>query len=262
MAAERKQDRELGEVRRVAAGTTAALRRVAALLAAAEERAGELWLGGGRLRAGRLRSEVAQVLAGWPGGALEQPEGNILAAGRDAAVPHSTGEDERVLRAGEAIVVDLFPRGHLFADCTRTFCVGEPPEALRAAHTAVRAALERAKAAARSGVHGWDLQEAACRAFEAAGWPTLLSSPETTAGYVHGLGHGVGYELHEQPSFRKAAGPEGVLAEGDVFTLEPGLDDPPAGWGVRLEDLVALGPGGALELLTALPYDLDPRAWG
>lgn len=257
----RKQDWELGEVRRVAAGTAAAFRAVAGRLSEATARNGELWRGGERLTAGRLRSEVARVLAGWPGGALEQPGGNILAAGRDAAVPHSTGDDERVLRPGEAVVVDLFPRGRLFADCTRTFCAGEPPEALRTAHAAVRAALERAKAAARPGVRGWDLQEAGCRAFEAAGWPTLLSSPETTTGYVHGLGHGVGYELHEQPSFREAAGPEGVLAEGDVFTLEPGLYDPSAGWGVRLEDLVALGPGGALEVLTPLPYDLDPRAW-
>ena len=257
----RKQDWELGEVRRVAAGTVAAFQAVAALLAAAEERNGELWLGGERLTAGRLRGEAARVLAGWPGGALEQPEGNILAAGRDAGIPHSTGDDERVLRPGEAVVVDLFPRGRLFADCTRTFCAGEPPEALRAAHAAVRATLERAKAAARPGVRGWDLQEAACQTFEAAGWPTPLSSPETTVGYVHGLGHGVGYDLHEQPSFRKAAGPEGVLAEGDVFTLEPGLYDPSSGWGVRLEDLLALGPGGALEVLTPLPYDLDPRAW-
>jgi Xaa-Pro aminopeptidase len=51
-----------------------------------------------------------------------------------------------------------------------------------------------------------------------------------------------------------------VLRQGDVFTLEPGLYDPAAGWGVRLEDLVYLGSGG-LEDLTPLPYDLDPRAW-
>ena len=257
----RKRDWELEEMRRVAAGTAAALRAVAALLAAAPERDGELRLGGEPLTAGCLRAEAARTLAGWPGGALEQPEGNIVAAGGEAAVPHTTGASGRVLRAGEAIVVDLFPRGGLFADCTRTFCAGEPPEALRRAHAAVRQVLARARAAVRPGVRGWDLQETTCRAFEAAGWRTQLSDPQTTHGYVHGLGHGVGYELHEQPSFRKAAGPEGVLAEGDVFTLEPGLYDPSGGWGVRLEDLVALGPGGALEVLTPLPYALDPRAW-
>ncbi|HEX9668878.1 MAG TPA: hypothetical protein VGC93_05280, partial [Thermoanaerobaculia bacterium] len=75
----RKRDWELEEMRRVAAGTAAALRAVAALLAAAAERDGELRLGGEPLTAGRLRAEAARTLAGWPGGALEQPEGNIVA---------------------------------------------------------------------------------------------------------------------------------------------------------------------------------------
>ena len=89
----------------------------------------------------------------------------------------------------------------------------------------------------------------------------MVREPATTTGYVHGLGHGVGFELHEYPSFRREAGEEGVLEVGDLLTLEPGLYDPEAGWGVRLEDLVYLGPDGP-ESLTPLPYDLDPRAWG
>ena len=87
-----------------------------------------------------------------------------------------------------------------------------------------------------------------------------MSHPGTTRGYVHGLGHGVGFELHEYPSFRRHAGPEGVLAAGDVITLEPGLYEPEQGFGVRLEDLVALVADGS-ENLTPLPYELDPRAW-
>jgi Xaa-Pro aminopeptidase len=80
-------------------------------------------------------------------------------------------------------------------------------------------------------------------------------------GYVHNLGHGVGFELHEAPTFRKANGAEGVLRTGDVFTLEPGLYDAEAGYAIRFEDLCALTEDG-LENLTPLPYDLDPRAWG
>ncbi len=110
------------------------------------------------------------------------------------------------------------------------------------------------------GARGWDLQEAVCLTFEEAGYATPLRQPGTTTGYVHNLGHGIGYELHELPIFRKVAGAEGVLAEGDVFTLEPGLYDPAAGYGVRLEDLCYLGADG-LEVLTPLPYDLDPRRW-
>ena len=72
----------------------------------------------------------------------------------------------------------------------------------------------------------------------------------------------VGFDLQEFPTFKKASGAEGVLREGDVFTIEPGLYEPApgdgqTGWGVRIEDLVHLGPDG-LESLTPLPYEFDP----
>ncbi len=259
----RKTEDELAEVRAAAGGASAALRRLAALLAQAEPRTGELWLGGERLRTRRLRAEVAVVLAGL---GLEQPEGNLLVAGGEGAVPHNTGADDRVLRQGESLVVDLFPKGRLFADTTRTFCVGKPSPALAAAHAAVRSVLEEAHRRVVPGVTGVVLQQAACAAFEAAGYPTIDKSPGTERGYVHGLGHGVGFELHELPSFRAATsspfdGHE-VLAPGDVLTLEPGLYDAAADYAVRLEDLCAVRADGTLENLTPLPYALDPRAWG
>jgi Xaa-Pro aminopeptidase len=256
-ARRRKAAWEVRELRRAAQGTIAALRRVAALLAGAGVRRGELWVGGERLRPARLRREIGAELAAR---GLEQPEGAIVAAGRESAVPHNQGDPERPLRAGEAIVVDLFPRGLLFADCTRTFCVGEPPDSLRVAHAAVEATLRRARAAARPGASAWALQESVCRGLSRRGYATPISHPGTVTGYVHGLGHGVGHELHEYPSFRREAGEEGVLRAGDVFTLEPGLYDPGAGWGVRLEDLCRLA-GERLEVLTPLPYSLDPRPY-
>jgi Xaa-Pro aminopeptidase len=231
--------------------------------AAALPAGGELWLDGSPLTVGRLRTEAARLLADR---GVEQPHGNILAPGGEGGVPHSAGSDGRPLRAGEPLIVDLFPRGAwherppIFADCTRTLCAGEPPPAVARAHAAVLRALAAARALAVPGARGWDLQEAVCLTFEEAGYATPLRQPGTTTGYVHNLGHGIGYELHELPIFRKVAGAEGVLAEGDVFTLEPGLYDPAAGWGVRLEDLCYLGPDG-LEVLTPLPYDLDPRRW-
>lgn len=256
-----KSAAQLAGIRRTAAGACRAMRDVAARLAAASaDRSGgdgELRLGGEPLTAGRLRSAIARSLAE---DGLEQPAGNIVSAGRDAGVPHTAGPDERTLRGGEPVIVDLYPRGTLFADCTRTFCVGRPSEPLAAAHAAVREALAAARGEAGAGVRGWTLQESACRRLGERGWPTAISDPESTRGYVHNLGHGVGFELHEDPSFRRHAGAEGVLREGDVFTLEPGLYDPEGGWGVRLEDLCHLGPDG-LEVLTPLPYELDPRAW-
>ncbi len=242
----------------MAAATVAAFYRVAELLGATSARGSELWLSGERLTAGRLRAEVATLLAGYE---LQQPEGNIVSGGADSAVPHTRGAGDRVLRAGESLIVDLFPRGRLFADCTRTFCVGEPPAALTAAHATVFEALADAYRRAAAGVAGWDLQTRTCARFEEAGYATVLGDPETVRGYVHGLGHGVGYELHELPSFRRAAPePEGTLQTDDLFTLEPGLYDPEAGWGLRLEDLCWLGPSG-VENLTPAPYALDPRAW-
>jgi Xaa-Pro aminopeptidase len=271
----RKTAGELAAIRQAAAAAMDVLRAVAGCLAAARPAApaatapqaaarnAELELEGRPLTVGRLRALAARLMTEH---GVEQPRGNILAPGDEAGVPHSAGSDGRVLCAGEPLIVDLFPRGAwrdrppLYADCTRTLCAGEPPAQVVRAHGALVRALAAARSLAVPGARGWDLQEAVCRQLEAAGYATPLNHPGTTTGYVHNLGHGIGYELHELPIFRKVAGAEGVLAEGDVFTLEPGLYDPAAGYGVRLEDLCHLGPGG-LEVLTPLPYDLDPRQW-
>lgn len=257
-----KRDHELAAIRAAAAGTVAAFRRVAEMLAASERgQRSLLQLNSEPLTVSRVRAEVFRVLSGH---GLEQPEGNLIAPAEEGAVPHSAGTDERVLRAGESLVVDLFPRGRLFADCTRTFCVGEPPELLAKAHALVLEALERSRRAAKPGVTGWELQQATCELFEEHGHVTPLSEhgvDPNGEGYVHNLGHGVGYELHEYPSFRRDPGPEGVLEAGDAVTLEPGLYSPRDRYGVRLEDLVILGDDGIAEDLTPLPYDLDPRAW-
>lgn len=253
----RKTDWERQQVRWAAEGTVAAFRAAADELAAARWEPGShlLRIEGEPLTAGRLRRRIGAELARH---GLEQPEGNIVSAGRDAAVPHSLGDSARLLEAGETIVVDLYPKGHLFADCTRTFCVGEPPAAVAEAHGRVREALERSRREAVPGVSAAALQERTCELFEAAGWASARGSAVAERGYVHGLGHGVGYELHELPAFRGEEDEE--LAPGDVFTLEPGLYDPEAGFGVRLEDLLLMGEEGS-ECLTPLPYELDPRAW-
>jgi len=256
----RKEEPELAGIREAAAGTCEAMRAVAGMLAGtSHDGAGSpLRLVGEPLTVARVRAEVARIF--FERG-LEQPRGNILAPAEEGAVPHNSGTPDRVLQAGESFVVDIFPRGRLFADCTRTFCVGEPPEALARGHALVRSAVEEVHRRSVPGARGWDLQEMVCARFGEAGFPTPISQPGTTRGYVHNLGHGVGFDLHEFPTFKKASGGEGVLREGDVFTIEPGLYEPEAGWAVRIEDLVYLGPDG-LESLTPLPYDLDPRAWG
>ena len=110
--------------------------------------------------------------------------------------------------------------------------------------------------AAILGVAGRDVYVLACEIFDAAGYPTGLHKQEGEVleeGFFHGLGHGVGLEVHEQPWLSRYPG---ELMEGDVITLEPGLYRPGFG-GCRLEDLALITADGA-ELLTDYPYDLKP----
>ena len=254
----RKTQREIEGIAAAARATVAAFRSVAEMLAGSSVRErGELWLKEEPLTVARVKAGAASVFAGY---GLEQPESSIVAPAEEGATGHSTGTPDRVLRAGESVVVDLFPRGLLFADCTRTFCVGEPPEGLARAHGLVLEALETSLEAVRPGVRGWTLHERVCRLFENEGFEVPDKNPGAQSGYFHLLGHGVGYELHELPSFRETGPGTEEFQAGDVVTIEPGLYDPEAGWGVRLEDLVVVTEDGMTNL-TPLPYDLDPRAW-
>lgn len=254
----RKTGSEIEGIAAAASATVEAFGSVARMLAGSSVRErGELWLREERVTVARVKALAAQVFAGH---ALEQPESSIVAPAEEGATGHSTGTPDRVLRAGESVVVDLFPRARLFADCTRTFCVGEPPEGLARAHGLVLKALDTSLEAVRPGVRGWTLHERVCRLFEKEGFEVPDRNPGAQTGYFHLLGHGVGYELHELPSFRKTGPGTEELRSGDVVTIEPGLYDPDAGWGVRLEDLVVVTGDGTTNL-TPLPYDLDPRAW-
>ena len=187
----RKTEREIKGIAAAARATMAAFRSVAEALAESSVREEEeLWLGEERSTVARVKALAAQVFAAH---GLEQPESSIVAPAEEGATGHSTGKPERVLRAGESIVVDLFPRGRLFADCTRTFCVGEPPEGLVRAHGLVLEALDTSLAAVRPGVRGWTLHERVCRLFENEGFAVPDKNPGTQTGYFHLLGHGVGY---------------------------------------------------------------------
>jgi Xaa-Pro aminopeptidase len=159
------------------------------------------------------------------------------------------------------IVCDLFPQdveSGCFADMTRTFTVGTPDPEIATWHAQTADALELCRGLVRPGADGSALWRAVCSFYEELGHPTGQSKPEGTVlreGFNHGLGHGVGLEVHEAPVLSKV-GHE--LVAGDVITLEPGLYRHGFG-GVRLEDTLVVTDDGC-ETITGFPYGLDPAA--
>ena len=88
------------------------------------------------------------------------------------------------------------------------------------------------------------------------GHETIGSKSPIEEGYVHGLGHGVGLEIHEDFGFPSGADRGDVMLPGAVFTVEPGLYYPSQGYGVRLEDTIYCTPDGEFENLTPFPKQL------
>ena len=139
---------------------------------------------------------------------------------------------------------------------TRTFVAGgtEPPAQLAEMWRLCRESLDAAYALIRAGADGTAVWAASCEPFEAAGWPTQRTKAPGAAmvdGYAHGLGHGVGLDVHERPNLGRL-GDE--LVAGDVIAIEPALYLQGFG-GCRLEDLVLVTEDG-YERLTDFPYAL------
>ena len=165
----------------------------------------------------------------------------IVASGPNAALPHHH-PGEREVGAGETVVVDLGAKVDGYcSDCTRTFATGELPEALREAYAVCQGAQGAALDEVRSGADSRGLDAIARMEIEAAGHDVL-----------HGLGHGVGLEVHELPVLRQTAA--SPLAAGNVVTVEPGVYLAGLG-GVRIEDLVVVGDDGP-EVLSSYTKDL------
>ncbi len=160
----------------------------------------------------------------------------IVAAGPNGALPHAE-PSARVIGEGELVVWDMGAKVDGYcSDCTRTFAVGEPSDAAREVYELVRAAQAAGLEAARAGVGGEDADEAARAVIREGGHEERFG---------HGLGHGVGLEVHEAPRLGKRS--DDVLEAGDVVTVEPGVYVP-GELGVRIEDLVVVGEEGPRNL--------------
>ncbi len=192
----------------------------------------------------------------------DNPEGTIFAIGKDAGVPHSTGQAEDVLKLGQTIVFDIFPceaGGGYHYDFTRTWCLGYAPDAVQALYEDVLGVYHQVMASLEVGAPFKRSQKLTCDLFEAQGHPTIQSNPQTESGYVHSVGHGLGLYVHERPASGSASPETDRLDPGVVVTIEPGLYYPERGMGVRLEDTVWVNqqgtPLGGFEILA--PYSLD-----
>ncbi|MBA3262262.1 MAG: aminopeptidase P family protein [Thermoleophilaceae bacterium] len=251
-----KSAAEVAGVRRAQAAADASMAAAAELLRGAEPRDGVLHLNGEPLTAEAVRARIREVCAehGAPTG-----EDIIIAGGAAGAIGHEAGTGP--LEAGVPIVIDIWPRDEessCFADMTRTFVAGgSPAEDVVAWHALCHEALERSCAVLRPGVPGKDVFAVACDVFEEAGELTQRTKAEGESleeGFFHSLGHGVGLQVHEEPSLGLSGADP--LVSGDVVAIEPGCYRRDYG-GVRLEDLVLVTDDG-FERLTDFPYALEP----
>jgi Xaa-Pro aminopeptidase len=176
----------------------------------------------------------------------------IVASGPNGAIPHHAPTD-RPMRRGDLVTMDFGALyGGYHADMTRTVALGEPAGWQRDIYDLVAAAQQAGIEAALPGADVADVDAAARDIIREAGYGEH---------FQHGLGHGVGLEVHEAPTI--GYGRTGKLGERVPITVEPGVYLPGRG-GVRIEDVLVVGAGGGLlttttrELLILLPGD---RTW-
>jgi Xaa-Pro aminopeptidase len=164
----------------------------------------------------------------------------IVAGGPWGAMPHAYPRDEKIHK-GEPIIIDMGVRlGGYCSDLTRTLFLGQPDEQFEKIYDIVLTAQLTAEALIRRDMTGEQAHLLAHNVIAETGYGE---------NFGHGLGHGVGLQVHEAPHLARAS--KDVLADGMVFTIEPGIYI--SGWGgVRIEDMVVLEDGRA-RVLTRAP---------
>lgn len=195
--------------------------------------------------AGRREGDVADELGtlfrrnGAQGTAFD----TIVASGARSAMPHGKASD-KVLRRGDLVVIDFGCRFEDYnSDETVTCVVGSPSSEQRKIHAAVYNSHMKAIDSLKAGVRAKDVDQIARQAIDKAGYGKY---------FLHGLGHGLGLEVHEPPYLSPLG--KGMIEEGMVFTIEPGIYLEGVG-GVRLESLVFMDRDGP-RILSRMSKDL------
>jgi Xaa-Pro aminopeptidase len=160
----------------------------------------------------------------------------IVASGPNGALPHAR-PTQRTLKDGELVVIDMgcFLNGYA-SDMTRTVAIGEPDEDMETAYAAVLEAQEAALSEARAGMSASDLDAVA---------RDVLASHGLDNAFSHGLGHGVGLQIHEWPRVSRTSDDD--LPAGAVVTIEPGVYLN-GRFGIRIEDIIVLEEEGCRNL--------------
>jgi Xaa-Pro aminopeptidase len=264
-AMETKDEAEVARIRRMGQITTEVVRLTAEYLTSRQVDANEVLLreDGQPLTIGDVRQKINLWLA--ERGAVPA-EGFIFAIGRDAGVPHSTGNPQDVIRLGRTIVFDIYPAeqgGGYFYDFTRTWSLGYATPEAQQLYDQVFEAFQKVLENLDLNVPFRNYHKMVCEFFAAKGHKTQLNTPAPLEGYVHSLGHGVGLNIHERPFSGLQTGDDHRLLPGVVITIEPGLYYPEQGMGVRIEDTLWVRPDGRMEILAEFPYDfvLPMKHW-
>jgi Xaa-Pro aminopeptidase len=158
----------------------------------------------------------------------------IVGSGPHGADPHHQ-HSERVLRAGDIVVVDIGGsyRPGYHSDCTRTYAIGEPDPRIAQQYSVLHKAQQAAVAAVRPGIMAEQLDQVA---------RDILTRAGLAEAFVHRTGHGIGLSVHEEPYI--VNGNRTLLREGMAFSIEPGIYLP-GYWGARIEDIVIVTADGA-----------------
>jgi Xaa-Pro aminopeptidase len=181
--------------------------------------------------------DYRMMLAGAEGPAFDA----VVASGPNSSLPHA-GITDRVLAEGDLVVIDLGARKNGYCtDTSRTIVLGKPDRRQQALFETVKEAGDAALSVLKAGLPASEADGTARKVIADRGFADSFS---------HGLGHGVGLEVHEKPALSSLS--KDVLQPGMVFTVEPGIYI--EGWGgVRLEEMVLMTPSGVEVLSRAIP---------
>jgi Xaa-Pro aminopeptidase len=168
---------------------------------------------------------------------------SIVASGPNSAIPHHEPTD-RQIQSGDFLKIDFGAKIHGYhADCTRTSVIGKPAEWQFDLHAAVTTAQHAGRDVIRAGIEFREVESSVNQSLSASGYREY---------FTHGLGHGVGLAIHEDPFFGRVE--DAKIAPNTVITIEPGAYLKDQG-GVRVEDTIVVHSNG-YENLTNLPYEL------